>query len=193
MCTSHTILKTIHLNINLWGFFLNIFFFFSSRDPLDLSASRKVQTYVTSVLDCLDHCNNMYKFLQWLAFPFHVKRSHECLPAGASEQDHCFTAFTSDVAQWCCLKTPILGNKEESVKHTENKAVEVLICTSPQPPIQMCFRRLFVFPVVPNVAQNSFHVLLSHVTAQLRSGNDTLNRPDVLKSAFLQMWGTLLY
>lgn len=51
----------------------------------------------------------------------------------------------------------------------------------------MCFCCLLFFVVVPKVARKGFHLPLSHVTAQLRSGNDTLNHPDVLKSAFLQM------
>ena len=49
----------------------------------------KVQFYIsmTSVLDCLDQSNNIYKFLKWVAFPFDVKWSAVCLP-GLSEQDH---------------------------------------------------------------------------------------------------------
>lgn len=157
-------LQTIHL----YTFIL--FFLFCCRDPLDLSASRIVQTYVTSVLDCLDHCNNMYKFLQWLAFPFHVKRSRECLPAGASEQDHCFTAFTSDVAQWCCLKIPILGNNEVL------RMQKIKLCKDLYIIFTHKSRCIFVVVVVvfsllyQKVAQKGFHVPLKprHGAAAVR-------------------------
>lgn len=61
----------------------------------------QVQFYIsmTSVLDCLDHSNNTYKFLKWVAFPFDVKWSAVCLP-GLSEQDHwhysCYTIYLKE-------------------------------------------------------------------------------------------------
>lgn len=61
----------------------------------------QVQFYIsmTSVLDCLDHSNNTYKFLKWVAFPFDVKWSAVCLPV-LSEQDHwhysCYTIYLKE-------------------------------------------------------------------------------------------------
>lgn len=66
-----------------------------------ISFMEQVQFYisVTSVLDCLDHSNNTYKFLKWLAFPFDVKWSAVCLPE-VSEQDHwhnsCWTIYLKE-------------------------------------------------------------------------------------------------
>ena len=73
-----------------------LWYTFSSQTPLPSCTilfffwMEPVQFYIsmTSVLDCLDHSNNTYKFLKWLAFPFDVKWSAVCLP-GLSEQDHC--------------------------------------------------------------------------------------------------------
>lgn len=62
-------------------------------------SGEEAQIYIsaTSVLDCLDHSNNTYKFFKWLAFPFNVKWSSERLPAGASEQHHRFTGYARKV------------------------------------------------------------------------------------------------
>lgn len=67
----------------------------------------EAQIYIsaTSVLDRLDHSNNTYKFFKWLAFPFNVTWSSECLPAGASEQHHRFTGYARKVAELWRLTT----------------------------------------------------------------------------------------
>lgn len=88
----------------------------------------QVQFYIsmTSVLDCLDHSNNTYKFLKWVAFPFDVKWSAVCLP-GLSEQDHwhysCYTIYLKEslsfnVNPWAFVHdTPAV--KKQSVRYNQ--------------------------------------------------------------------------
>lgn len=55
--------------------------------PISFTARARLTSHWHLPSGCLDHRNNIYKFLEWLAFPFDVKWSAVCLP----EQDSWFT------------------------------------------------------------------------------------------------------